>query len=232
MYNHQTTYRYSASGIVAVAAAHVAVLVLLASLSPMPLTAPLTTLMVHIIAPAPPEPVIAPPEPVIVPPRPVPVEPKPVEPKPVERKPVVRPRPKPVVQPPVLAAPAEAPGTADPAPAPVSEAPPQPPAPAPAPPPAVSVTQPRFDADYLLNPAPAYPALSRRLGEEGKVVLRVFVEPAGRPSQIEIRTSSGSSRLDQAARDAVWRWKFVAARRGEQAIGAWVLVPIVFNLRN
>jgi protein TonB len=93
------------------------------------------------------------------------------------------------------------------------------------------VSQPRFDAGYLQNPAPAYPALSRRMGEEGKVVLRVFVEPTGRPGQVEVKTGSGSPRLDQAAQEAVWRWKFVSARQGDEAIGAWVLVPIVFNLR-
>lgn len=90
---------------------------------------------------------------------------------------------------------------------------------------------PRFDADYLQNPAPAYPSLSRRLGEEGKVVLRVFVDPSRRPSQVEIKTSSASERLDQAAQDAVRRWKFTPARRGDEAVAAWVLVPIVFNLR-
>lgn len=93
------------------------------------------------------------------------------------------------------------------------------------------VAPPRFDADYLHNPAPVYPALSRRLGEEGRVVLRVFVEPSGRPSRIEIGTGSGSPRLDRAALEAVRHWQFVPARRGDMAVGAWVLVPIVFDLR-
>lgn len=90
---------------------------------------------------------------------------------------------------------------------------------------------PRFDADYLRNPAPMYPPQSRRFGEEGKVVLRVFVEPDGRPSQVDVKTGSGFERLDLAAQEAVRRWQFVAARRGDAAVGAWVLVPIVFNLR-
>ncbi|MDD5328489.1 MAG: energy transducer TonB [Sulfuricella sp.] len=97
--------------------------------------------------------------------------------------------------------------------------------------PAPAVTEPSFNADYLLNPAPVYPAMSRRLGESGKTLLRVFVEPDGRPSQIEIKAGSGFARLDQAAADAVRRWKFVPARHGDDAIGMWVLVPIVFNLR-
>ncbi len=94
------------------------------------------------------------------------------------------------------------------------------------------ITQARFDADYLKNPAPAYPAMSRRLGEEGRVVLRVFVSVEGRPQQIEFKTRSGFPRLDQAAEDAVRRWQFVPARRGDKAVATWVAVPIVFNLHS
>ena len=93
------------------------------------------------------------------------------------------------------------------------------------------LTQPHFNADYLRNPAPAYPAQSRRFGEEGKVILRVFVTTEGQAGQVELRTSSGSARLDQAAQEAVARWKFEPARRGNEAVSAWVLVPIVFSLR-
>ena len=92
-------------------------------------------------------------------------------------------------------------------------------------------TQPRFDADYLHNPRPVYPPMSRRMGEEGKVFLRVRVEADGRPSQVEIKTSSGSLRLDQAAEDAVRRWRFIPAKRGGEAVSAWVIVPISFNLK-
>lgn len=94
-----------------------------------------------------------------------------------------------------------------------------------------AVSQPRFDADYLDNPAPVYPVISRRMREEGKVLLRVFVEPNGRPSQIQVSASSDSPRLDKTAQEAVWHWKFVPAQRGSEAVGAWVLIPIVFNLR-
>lgn len=90
---------------------------------------------------------------------------------------------------------------------------------------------PAFNADYLDNPAPAYPALSRRTGEEGRVLLRVFVEANGLPSKVEIRSSSGSERLDQAALEAVRRWKFVPARQGDRAVPASVVVPIAFNLK-
>lgn len=93
------------------------------------------------------------------------------------------------------------------------------------------MTPPRFDANYLDNPPPVYPPLSRKLGEEGKVILCVHVDSGGLPTRVEIHAGSGSSRLDQAAERAVWRWKFVPARRGGETLAASVVVPIVFNLR-
>lgn len=102
--------------------------------------------------------------------------------------------------------------------------------PAPAAPPAEPVSQARFDADYLKNPAPAYPPLSRRMGEEGKVVLRVSVNAQGSADSVEIRTSSGSQRLDESAQKTVRNWKFIPAKRGDSAVQSWVLVPIIFKL--
>jgi len=90
---------------------------------------------------------------------------------------------------------------------------------------------PRFEADYLRNPAPDYPALSRRLGEEGRVLLRVHVQANGQPDEVKIHQSCGFERLDGTAIDAVRRWQFVPARLGGTAIAGWVIVPIQFNLR-
>ncbi len=92
------------------------------------------------------------------------------------------------------------------------------------------LTQARFDAGHLRNPAPPYPPVSRRRGEEGKVVLRVRVSAEGMPEQVEIKTSSGSTRLDEAAQRAVRSWKFIAAKRAGNAVESWVLVPIIFRL--
>jgi len=124
----------------------------------------------------------------------------------------------------------------------VSESPPAfttPPPPSPAPatpinvaPVPAAITAPRFDASYLDNPKPVYPATSRRLGEQGKVLLRVLVSAGGLAEKVELKTSSSFARLDQAAQDAVSRWHFVPARRGEQAIAAWVQVPVIFQLDN
>ncbi|KAF7600823.1 MAG: energy transducer TonB [Candidatus Dactylopiibacterium carminicum] len=88
----------------------------------------------------------------------------------------------------------------------------------------------RHDADYLHNPKPQYPRASRSLGEEGTVWLRVQVSEAGRALQVLVDTSSGFSRLDRAAREAVANWCFEPARRGPQAVTTWVRIPIAFAL--
>jgi protein TonB len=159
---------------------------------------------------------------------------------PVEIPPPPKPRPRarPVVKqpdpPPVIAAPIEAPAPIAVAPPPPEPAPPPAPAPAlaplVAPPPVVAVTRPIFTADYLENPPPAYPAMSRRLGEQGRVILRVRVTAGGGADEIQIRDSSGHARLDEAARETVRRWRFVPAKRGDTPVSAWVLIPISFRL--
>ncbi|HUL57522.1 MAG TPA: energy transducer TonB, partial [Usitatibacter sp.] len=96
--------------------------------------------------------------------------------------------------------------------------------------PQAPVAPPRFDLAYLDNPAPEYPPLSRRLREQGRVMLRVLVSAQGSAQDVEIGTSSGSERLDRAAVEAVRRWRFEPARRGSQAVAAWALVPVLFQL--
>ena len=142
-------------------------------------------------------------------------------------KPIARHVERPVETPLLVTVPAEAPSpTAAPSP---------PAAPLPqvaAAPELLPVTPPVFNANYLDNPAPLYPAMSRRMHEEGKVVLRVFVNPKGGADEVQVRTSSGFARLDDAARDSVRRWKFIPARRGADAVPAWVLIPISFRLES
>jgi len=212
----------SPGGLALVAAAHLALgWALLGQAPAPPITVPPQPLRVSLIAPAP-----APS---------APAEPQRPQPRNVAPP---QPRPTPAVRATAQAAPAAAPAS-DPSPQPAtpaadtpraSPAPPAPAANAPAdnPPP----TPPRFDAGYLDNPAPPYPGLSRRLGEEGRVLLRVFVAADGSPAQVEVHHSSGFARLDAAALETVRRWRFAPARRGEERIGAWVVVPISFSLRS
>ena len=93
-----------------------------------------------------------------------------------------------------------------------------------------AVVLPSSDADYLNNPAPVYPGMSRRMGEQGTAVLRVFINTEGRAEKAEIRTSSGYSRLDEAALATVQRWRYVPGKRAGVPEAMWFNVPIRFVL--
>lgn len=164
------------------------------------------------------------------------VEPTPPPPAPQptpKPQPVVRQTPKPQPTPLPVAVADPAPSDHAPiVPAPVPPAPAEP-SPAPAKPvePAVPAVQlPSSTADYLNNPAPAYPPLSRRLGEQGRVVVRVLIGTDGTASQAEIRSSSGFERLDQAALQTVLKWRYVPGKRAGVPEAMWFNVPINFVL--
>ena len=99
-----------------------------------------------------------------------------------------------------------------------------------APPAEVPVQPPRIDASSRHNPKPRYPQLSRRLGEEGQVLLDLLVRADGSVGEISVRRSSGSSRLDQAALDAVRHWRYLPAHRGGEAIAFRYVQPVEFAL--
>jgi periplasmic protein TonB len=116
-------------------------------------------------------------------------------------------------------------------PAPPIAAPVTPAAAPPAPPAAPArVELPTSDAAYLQNPKPPYPSISKRLGEQGKVVVRVFIGADGVPQQAEVRQSSGYERLDQAAKATAMKWRYLPGKRGGVPEPMWVNVPINFVL--
>ena len=159
--------------------------------------------------------------------QPKPPEPPPPEPKPEPVKPDPKPRMAATTKPTPSAI--EAPPIEEPEP--VEETPPPPPQAEPGPPEPV-VIPPNFVAAYLNNPAPAYPQMSIRLREEGTVLLLVLVSPGGTADQVRVEQSSGFSRLDAAAVDVVKkRWRFVAAKQGDQPVTAWVKIPLSFELK-
>lgn len=97
-------------------------------------------------------------------------------------------------------------------------------------PPAVQDSEPDYKAAYLNNPPPYYPATARRLGMQGKVLLRVEILSNGTCGQIEIESSSGFRPLDQAALETVKKWHFVPARHGVLATTRWFTIPIRFSI--
>lgn len=214
----------------AVLALHVAMLLWLARMTPeAPSVVRATPMDVRIIETPPSVPPRVP-----QPARSLTAPPESPRPPPQAKREIVRPAPASRSQP-VLTAPAERAS----APAPFAVAPQakQEGAPAPAQPTAptnvastVAATPARFDADYLNNPAPAYPSVSRRLQEEGTVLLLVHVTPHGDAERVQVRQGSGYVRLDEAAVRTVQQWRFVPARRGTETIAATVIVPIEFRL--
>ena len=177
---------------------------------------PLPVVQVTLVAPP------KPPEPRVVPLQPPPKMER--QPKPVMEKAISAPKPVPVMQP-----------VAEHAvqPAPVAVAAPAPSPPAPVQPASEPVIEPpRYSAAYLSNPPPAYPLAARRRGIEGTVLVRAEISAGGECQRAELKKTSGHEMLDQAALEAVKKWHFVPAKRGSQAVAAWVEVPITFKLEN
>jgi len=152
-------------------------------------------------------------------------------------------RPTSIAAPPLTAAPAAIAITQRPAaalvaalptPAPADPAPSQPKPPIPAAPTTSEpprIELPTSNADYLQNNKANYPALSRRLGEQGQVMLRVLIGADGVAQKAEISTSSGYERLDQAALATVLRWRYAPGRRAGVPETMWFSVPINFELK-
>lgn len=129
----------------------------------------------------------------------------------------------------VIAAPESEPAPVDAAPEEVIEKAPARPEPiesAPEPPGAVVEAVPL----EFVNPAPEYPALARRRGWEGTVVLQVRVDKDGRPADVTVLESSGYRALDDAASRAVRQWRFRPARAGAINFESTVNIPVRFQL--
>ena len=78
--------------------------------------------------------------------------------------------------------------------------------------------------------APTYPALARRMGEEGEVVLRVELSEDGQIASVRVATSSGFRRLDEAALATIKNWRCHAAQREGQPVRAVAIQPFKFSL--
>jgi periplasmic protein TonB len=174
------------------------------------------------VAPAPepqPEPKPEPAPPKVQAPRPAP--------KPVEQAQTVV-DPEPIAQAPVGAL--EPAPVAPPAPSPVAVAEPAP-APAVVPPPAPpKIELPSSVAAYLKNPPPRYPTLSRTLNEQGTVKVSAYIEVDGTASKVQVLTSSGYDRLDEAAVRTILTWRFVPGKRGGVPQAMWFTIPVPFIL--
>ncbi|MFQ5784308.1 MAG: energy transducer TonB [Alphaproteobacteria bacterium] len=80
------------------------------------------------------------------------------------------------------------------------------------------------------NPIPRYPFSARQRGQEGKVIFEVEVRPDGTVENVQVVASSGYRLLDDSARDALRRWRFVPGIRNGIPVASTVRVPIHFRL--
>ena len=172
---------------------------------------------------------------IMEPPKPMAPKSPPIDAPPPEtvKKPVTKPEPVTQVAPTLLAVPDAVPTPNAPSIQPIAQPAPYAPAvpvAAVTTPALAKITLPSSDADYLSNPKPTYPAMSKRLGEQGKVVVRVLIGADGLPQKSELRQSSGFDRLDDAALATVMKWRYVPGKRDGIAEAMWFNVPITFRL--
>jgi len=90
---------------------------------------------------------------------------------------------------------------------------------------AKAVELPSSDAQYLSNPRPPYPLLSKRMGEQGRVVIRALIGVDGAATQAVVKQSSGFDRLDQAALATAQSWRYVPGKRAGVPEPMWFDVP-------
>jgi len=157
------------------------------------------------------------------PPKPEPVRPEP--PKVVEQRPEPpKPEPARAVMPTHEAPPKPAPA---PAPAPEAVAKPAPP-PAPAPTPAKSSSG--SSAQYVGACEAPYPKLSQRMNEKGTVVVKVLVKSDGTAGDVELKSSSGYPRLDQAWLEAIKNCRFTPSTGSDgKPIDEWFSAQLTFR---
>ena len=152
-------------------------------------------------------------------------------PKPLPPPPTVKAPPPPQLALPLIAPePSPSPSTlvaqVVPPPAPVVAT--EPPAPAPAP--SLPKTIPPSAVQYLVPPAPVYSRMSAKMRESGKVLVRVYIDEAGLPRNVQLATSTGFSRLDDAALAAVRSCRFKPYLENGVAVAGWAAIPIEFEL--
>jgi periplasmic protein TonB len=92
---------------------------------------------------------------------------------------------------------------------------------------------PSIPASYAAsNRKPDYPLIARRYGEQGTVMLSVYVRADGSAGDVQIKTSSGHELLDESAKTAVQGWRFNPATIDGKPIAQWYQIPIPFTLSN
>lgn len=90
------------------------------------------------------------------------------------------------------------------------------------------------DPPRFLSPeserAPPYPRVARAKEIEGKVLLRVYIAEDGTVKEVEVLERLGGGCTEAAVQWAKTKWRFEAARSGDERVGMWITVPVRFVL--
>lgn len=95
--------------------------------------------------------------------------------------------------------------------------------------PCLADTKARVDHNYP-SPAPPYPDSAQFAGEQGDVLVDVYVSSSGRPRKVRISGSSGFKDLDEAAIDAAVNWRYIPATEDGDTVSSWTTVKMHFQL--
>jgi len=77
---------------------------------------------------------------------------------------------------------------------------------------------------------PVYPESARRAGIQGTTLLRIHIEVDGHVSAVSVQRSAGHQSLDEAAAEAVRRWRFEPALNSSGPVSMWAVVPVEFRI--
>jgi TonB family protein len=95
--------------------------------------------------------------------------------------------------------------------------------------PTVSISKPRL----IRATKPDYPLAASRLSEEGVTGLSLYVTSDGHVADAKVFSSSGSTRLDEAAiKHALRNWAFTPCMQDEKAIACWHQTKMVWRLED
>ncbi len=82
----------------------------------------------------------------------------------------------------------------------------------------------------LAAPVIVYPEGARIAGQEGRAIIRAFIDETGTVTQTQVMHTTGYPALDSAAEASVLQMRFRPAQRGVRAEPSQVDVPISFSL--
>lgn len=86
-------------------------------------------------------------------------------------------------------------------------------------------------AFYVPDPDPYYPSNSKKNGEEGSVITRLFINQNGVVDEVRLMKSSSYSRLDRAAMEISKRYRFKPCIKDSRPVDCYTNLEITFNLK-